>query len=180
MPFVRRIFLILLLPATQMHIPACAADLAAKDRESLSEAFQRFNASFLNFDADGSANQTFGPFMDRFGGKSKYAELLNQGYRSSAAAVGRIIISQITALPKTTVAVNQYAICFVGDITVWEFQGRKFRTNGYSLAVKNKITGKWSFIGGNAIRQNPALLDEIFPGLPKEFQVPIYGTIELS
>jgi hypothetical protein len=179
MRFTHRACLFFLALAAQMHATAFAADLSVSDRKALSEAVHRFNTAFLNFDAQGTADETFVPFMDRFGGKANYAALLQQGYQSAASAPGRKIISQRTELPKNTVETASYALCIVGDVTVWEYQGRKFRTNGFSLAVKNNSTGEWKLIGGNAIRQDSTLLDELFPHLPKDFPTPTYETVEL-
>jgi hypothetical protein len=161
--------------ATVLVIAAVyARDPTSTERSQIEAAMRSFNAAFIDQDAEATAAQTHPKFLETFGGRESYVKLLKEIYLSRGSFRASIISQSVSA--GRIIVAGQYELCVVDELTVHMSGGRRFHTKGYALAVRTSPSGQWRFIGGNAFREDPSLLRDLFPEIPPSFSLPEYVT----
>ncbi len=63
-------------------------------------------------------------------------------------------------------------ICFIPQKSVMSFGDKKVKSENYMIAARKKPDGKWLYLDGSGLRQNPDALWMLFPDLPKSVKPP--------
>jgi hypothetical protein len=70
---------------------------------------------------------------------------------------------------------GQYQVVRVPEDSMVKAGDRKVHIVSYSLAVRSKPAGPWTFIGGSGLQKQPRLLRQLLPDLPRQFKLPPYS-----
>jgi len=153
---------------------AVAAPLSASDSQAISTSLDQANAAMLKRDANALAGLMFERVFDLTSGDDDASSLAT--FLKDLDAKGHKVISYAPTISDSTVEAGPYLVCVVREVIDFELAGTRRRTNGYTLAVRNKAGGPWKLIGGQAISKKPEALAALLPGLPGDFQLPEYST----
>lgn len=146
--------------------PAAAQDLSHR-LDELADAFQAHD--FEKF-----ARETFPGVVTLSGGHDALIATMRKGVEQMDAQ--HIAFVSHAAHAETTITdAGPYEVVRVPEDSVMKTGERKVRIVSYSLAVRSKPAGPWTFIGGTGIHNQPQVLWQLLPGLPRDFKLPPYS-----
>jgi|GEM_PF-1243803 len=171
--------LISLIVAIQFLMPVAADTLSERDKVEIAALFDKVNQALATREPKVITETTFGPILAIMGGQEKYIERLENTFKDMDAQKLKLI-SYTNNIPDTAAKSKQYLICTIREVSILEKPGLKLQVNGFTLAVRKISGGEWKLIGGNGVSKNPKVLNFLFPGLDKNFEVPEYVSFNLD
>jgi hypothetical protein len=104
-------------------------------------------------------------------GKEEF-EKMTAAAMEQVRSMGITILESSLGEPTKTYASGSDTVCFVPKFSVMSAQGRKFKSIGFLIAIRNGNGNDWLFLDGAVFRKNPELLQVLLPGLPKRVKFP--------
>ena len=118
------------------------------------------------------ADYTYPALIEMMGGRAAFMEASATALSELKNAGLTLESSTFGAISKTYVD-GRRRICFLPQQLVFALRGQRLKSIGFLIAVHDpQAAAPWTFLDSNGLRNNPALLWEFFPGLPKNVQLP--------
>jgi hypothetical protein len=150
---------------------ALAGTLSTRDAAALTAEMDGMLVTFEKGNAKQLIAKTHPSIYKYTGGKEAFE-------KSATLAVFEMMqhkvkfLESTTGVPTRTYTVGKEELCFVPRISVMQIDGRKARSTGYMVAIR-QIGGKeWKFLDGAGFRLKPQFLYDLFPTLEKGITLP--------
>lgn len=130
-------------------------------------------ATFARHDYDKFVKETFPGIIEMTGGRAKMIETMKVAFAQMDAQHVKFISHTSRPESRTTDA-GKYEVLMLVEESVLEAGGKRVHVDSYSLAVRTKPNGPWTFIGGSGIAKTPQMLWALLPDLPKDYKLPPY------
>jgi hypothetical protein len=145
------------------------AKLSEADSEGLMQKARALHAAFETGDADGVIRLTH-PAMRN--GRTR--EQWEAWIRDSVKELSRLAKFEKTewGVPSPLYDLGAEELTFVPTAHVGQVAGLRVFCMVFFIAVRKKGTNEWLFMDGAPLRENPALLWQLFPELPKDVVTP--------
>lgn len=128
------------------------------------KAFQKGDVTLI-------VEKTHSKLVELVGGKDLYKTAMKNAVEQIKSYGITYIGSQLDT-PTELFDVDQEEITFVPRVSTMEVQGKKIKTVGYMIAIRDKKTKKWHFLDGAALRTKKEILWKLFPTLDKDIKLP--------
>lgn len=139
------------------------------------ELLNRANAmtsAFTKGDAEAIVAMTDPSLFELAGGKEKLLAVTKQAMDSMKQA-DYVLEKATLGKPTKTYLANKKAVCFIPKELTMNINGRKGRSVGYLVAIKDEKSGsQWLFLDSAGFQKKPELLWRLVPGLPKKLELP--------
>lgn len=116
-------------------------------------------------------NKTHPALFPLLGGKENFTHFLSEAL-SQLDNLGVNIISNEFKQPGRFYAAGHELLTIVPRISVMEANGQKGRTIGFMIAIKNTKNNTWTYLDGSGMRDDRAMLWEMFPELEPDIVFP--------
>jgi len=157
-----------LLACTAAH----AATLTPEARRDLARRLDDLGgATFQRHDFAKYASETFPGIIELTGGRDRFMEQMRVAFAQMDAQHLRFV-SHVSKPESQTTDAGKYEVVRIPEESVLEAGERRVKVISYSLAVRTKPSGPWTFIGGSGIVKQPEVLWQLLPGLPKDYELP--------
>ena len=151
-----------------------AATLAPAAAQDLSRRLDELATAFQAHDFERFARETFPGVVAMSGGHDAMIATVRTSFAQMDAQ--RIVFVSHSSHAETAITdAGRYEVVRVPEDSVLKAGERQVRIVSYSLAVRSKPAGPWTFIGGTGIHNQPQILWDLLPGLPKDFKLPPYS-----
>ncbi len=173
--FGRRIWLhlilvLILFGAFAASLPA-AETLAPDDAALLTARAKAISEVFVSRDYDTLIEMTHPAVVRSSGGEDKLIEQLKQAMIQLDQAGFTILEDSLGEPTQVYRSINEL-VCFYPRTMVMKVSGQVVQTTGFLICARKQSGGPWLFIDGEMLQKNPALLRQVFPGLPTDIKVP--------
>ncbi len=155
---------------------ACAAAQAATlTPEATQDLARRLDdlggATFARHDFEKYARETFPGVIELTGGRDKFMEQMRVAFAQMDAQHIQFV-SHVSRPESQTTDAGPYEVVRIPEESVLAAGERRVKVISYSLAVRTKPSGPWTFIGGSGIVKQPEMLWQLLPGLPRDYKLP--------
>ncbi len=156
-------------------LAAAGAQAATLPPDALRDIARRIDdlggAAFAQHDYDKYVRETFPGIVEMSGGRDKMIEQMKASFAMMDAQHVKFVSHVSTPESQTTDA-GKYEVLRVPEESVLEAGGHRVKGISYTLAVRSKPAGEWTFIGGSGLVKQPQLLWQLLPGLPRDYKLP--------
>lgn len=165
-----RIFPIVL--AALAFCPALhAAELTEEESAALIKELDQMFIKFEGGDAEILLQKTHESIYQLAGGKEQF-ETMTRSIVGQLKEMGVKFLDSKLDPPTKLYPAGEDEVCFVPRTSTIQFNGMKVKTVGYMIAIRPKAGGDWKFLDGAGLKDNPDLLWQLLPALPKEIELP--------
>jgi hypothetical protein len=126
---------------------------------------------FEHHDAEGVLRETFPRLVELMGGRDASIERMRETFRRLDASHVHLVSHTSHPAARTTDA-QAYEVVLVQEDGVTSNGVKQLQMTSYSLAIRAKPAGPWTFVSAAGFSDHPDLLRELVPGLPADFKVP--------
>lgn len=151
---------------------AVAGKPPADDAKRIKSEIAQMMALFEKGDAQALLDLTHESAYVLVGGNK---EAFDKAMKQAAEQVFRSGIKFLSSEigdPTEIHSAGKYEVCFVPRISVLEYQGKKIKSTGFLIAARTAGQRDWKYLDGAALRQNPGLLNKLFPDLAPDVPLP--------
>jgi hypothetical protein len=141
-----------------------AGELKPEEAKDLTDRALKIKEAMDKNDVDAIINTTHPVLFPLMGGKENFEKV-------TRAAVVRLKSSGIKqeestlGTPTRTYSAGADTICFIPRTSIFSAEGKRIRSIGFLVAIRNTSSPEWLFLDGSGMRNNPALLKKLFPDL---------------
>ena len=115
--------------------------------------------------------ETFPGAVTMLGGPEN-ARAAMSAFFDQMAAQHVAILSHASHPEADTTDAGPYEVLRIPEESLMQVGERRIAVSSYSLAVRRKPDGAWSFIAGSGIQKHPDVLQKLLPDLPRDFRLP--------
>ncbi len=144
-------------------VPAELAAAMVREAEAL-------GAATLAGDYEGLIDRTNPEVVAMMGGKTVVVQMTREAMRQlekDGLSIESYAVSPPTALYES----RDHQVAFLPTVMLMNSEDGMMRSNNYLIASRKKGTTTWYFLDGSGI-ENPEILQEFFPGLPADVDIP--------
>jgi len=149
-----------------------SAELSSDEERTLVEHVKEIGMAYQNGDADKIAESSFDSLVAVSGGLDPFKSRIKMAIEQQRQA-GVVIESTTIGKPTSLIAAGRYELSFVSKETVMRMPGKRGRSLGFLVAVREVGGSRWQFIDGAGLRQRPQALKLLFPELPEDLMLPV-------
>jgi hypothetical protein len=145
--------------------------VAPDEVKAIHAALRKMQGGFREGDYEAIRGATHPSLIEQAGGEEKFRESTEKAL--SMLQSGKIKVGDDElGTPSGLHEAGEDWVCFVPKRNVIEVDGRKVRSQGFYVAVKNKTDGSWKFLDGAGMRNDPEMLWTLLPDVPRGIELP--------
>jgi hypothetical protein len=163
-----KILLVVLLAL--LSFSSSAVELS-EEETSLIEQVKSLRTAYEMGDVDKIVESTFQPLIKAAGGSDAFKHAAMQAMQQQALA-GIFVQSADYAKPTAPISAGNYTLRFVPTVLVMKMPGKRGKSTGFTIAIREINSTDWRFLDGAGLRKNPSMLRTLFPELPENLSLP--------
>jgi hypothetical protein len=105
------------------------------------------------------------------GGKENFTEFLTEAM-AQIDNLGIKILSNEFEEPGRYYKAGKELLSIVPRISIMEIEGKKAKTIGFMIAIKDTTTNTWKYLDGSGLREDKSMLWQMFPELETDIKFP--------
>lgn len=137
----------------------------------LKAAAEKVLVATKNGDADTVVSMTHSSLFEAMGGEEACKATTRDAFKQFAQRNIKFLGTTFGE-PGETYDMGSEEVCILPHQNIMEMNEIKVKSTGYLVAVRSKSGGGWTFLDGAGFRENPAILWQILPKLPKDVKLP--------
>jgi len=149
-------------------ISATAGTLSREEKNTLKVEIRAMYAAFESGNARVLLDKTHPSVYRIAGGKSALEESLGRAMVYLRKHRAKYIKSELGS-PTSTYPAGSEEVCFVPRTSVMEVDGKRVKTTGFLIAIRNLNGESWRYADSAGLVENPKYLSVLLP----ELQVPV-------
>ena len=148
----------------ETHLSKAEATALVKEMKDMMSEFEKGNKTVI-------IKKTHKSLVEFIGGR-KVLSMQMEGIVEMIEKNEMAFLSTDYGKPTQLYQAGGEEVCFVPRVTLMKVQDLKVRSTSFMIAIRGKGKGKWSFLDGAGLRNNPKMLPTLLPKLPKNIELP--------
>ena len=149
----------------------CGNELNDEEIKELHLDIEKMYSAFESGNAELFIKKAHTSVYSLAGGKENFEKITNDAI-STLDSQGIVFVSADIGKPSKIHSAGKEEVCFVPRISIMEVQGKKAKSTGFLIAIREKGGSKWSYLDGSGLRKDQSLLWKLLPKLSKDIELP--------
>ncbi len=160
-----------LLFALLLSVTAHAGNLTKAEATALTAKIDELMAMFERGDPKGLIAETHPSLIKLAGGKAQFEKAAVNAV-DEMSKLGLKFVSSENAAPSRTYKAGNEEVCFVPRVSIMELGGKRAKSTGFMVAIRNVGGAQWKFLDGAGISKNPNMIYTLLPKLERGITLP--------